>query len=50
METIVFDIGETLVRDDRYWASWANWLGVPPHTLSALVGARSSRAGTARTR
>ncbi|WNI26982.1 HAD family hydrolase [Streptomyces sp. ITFR-16] len=39
METIVFDIGETLIRDDRYWASWANWLGVPPHTLSALVGA-----------
>lgn len=39
METIVFDIGETLVRDDRYWASWADWLGVPPHTLSALVGA-----------
>ncbi|MFD0022151.1 HAD family hydrolase [Streptomyces sp. NPDC058382] len=39
METIVFDIGETLVRDDRYWASWANWLGVPPHTMSALVGA-----------
>ncbi|MFJ2911712.1 HAD family hydrolase [Streptomyces sp. NPDC087228] len=39
METIVFGIGETLVRDDRYWASWANWLGVPPHTLGALVGA-----------
>ena len=39
METIVFDIGETLIRDDRYWASWANWLGVPPHTLSALAGA-----------
>ncbi|MFE2019411.1 HAD family hydrolase [Streptomyces sp. NPDC059499] len=39
METIVFDIGETLVRDDRHWASWANWLGVPPHTVSALVGA-----------
>ncbi|MFD7718073.1 HAD family hydrolase [Streptomyces sp. NPDC059814] len=39
METIVFDIGETLVRDDRYWASWAEWLGVPGHTLSALVGA-----------
>ncbi|MGW8882777.1 HAD family hydrolase [Streptomyces mirabilis] len=39
METIVFDIGETLVRDDRYWASWADWLGVPRHTLSALVGA-----------
>ncbi|MFD5200668.1 HAD family hydrolase [Streptomyces sp. NPDC058375] len=39
METIVLDIGETLVRDDRHWASWANWLGVPPHTLGALVGA-----------
>ncbi|MEU0130011.1 HAD family hydrolase [Streptomyces sp. NPDC006289] len=39
METIVFDIGETLVRDDRHWASWANWLGVPAHTVSALVGA-----------
>ncbi|MFE7627503.1 HAD family hydrolase [Streptomyces sp. NPDC057509] len=39
MKTIVFDIGETLVRDDRYWASWADWLRVPRHTLSALVGA-----------
>ncbi|MFE6666663.1 HAD family hydrolase [Streptomyces sp. NPDC057697] len=39
MKTIVFDIGETLVRDDRYWASWADWVGVPRHTLSALVGA-----------
>ncbi|MBT2509992.1 HAD family hydrolase [Streptomyces sp. ISL-98] len=39
IETIVFDIGETLVRDDRHWASWADWLGVPRHTMSALVGA-----------
>ncbi|MEU8971776.1 HAD family hydrolase [Streptomyces monashensis] len=39
METIVFDIGETLTRDDRYWGSWADWLDVPRHTLSALVGA-----------
>ncbi|MEU1668786.1 HAD family hydrolase [Streptomyces sparsogenes] len=36
---IVFDVGSTLVREDRYWASWADWLGVPRHTLSALVGA-----------
>ncbi|MFD5187233.1 HAD family hydrolase [Streptomyces sp. NPDC058357] len=43
MKTIVFDIGETLVRDDRYWASWADWLGVPRHTLSALVGAVTAR-------
>ena len=39
IETIVFDVGETLIRDDRYWASWADWLDVPRHTLSALVGA-----------
>ncbi|WP_280670274.1 MULTISPECIES: HAD family hydrolase [unclassified Kitasatospora] len=35
----VFDIGETLTSDTRYWADWAHWLGVPPHTMSALVGA-----------
>ncbi|MFG3439956.1 HAD family hydrolase [Nonomuraea sp. NPDC047897] len=35
----VFDVGETIVRDDRYWASWADWLNIPRHTLSALVGA-----------
>ncbi|MET8330851.1 HAD family hydrolase [Streptomyces sp. NPDC005181] len=39
IQTIVFDVGETLTRDDRYWASWADWLDVPRHTLSALVGA-----------
>ncbi|MCX5386424.1 HAD family hydrolase [Streptomyces sp. NBC_00083] len=39
IETIVLDTGETLVRDDRYWASWADWIGVPRHTLSVLVGA-----------
>ncbi|GGL14502.1 hypothetical protein Sme01_18250 [Sphaerisporangium melleum] len=35
----MFDIGETLVRDDRHWGSWADWLGIPRHTLSAMVGA-----------
>ncbi|MFJ4908427.1 HAD family hydrolase [Streptomyces sp. NPDC093249] len=39
IRTAVFDIGETLIRDDRYWASWAEWLDVSRHTLSALVGA-----------
>lgn len=39
MTTFVFDVGETIVCDDRYWASWADWLGIPRHTLSALVGA-----------
>ncbi|MGO4418463.1 HAD family hydrolase [Streptomyces sp. MCAF7] len=40
---IVFDVGSTLVREDRYWAAWADWLGVPRHTLSALVGAVVAR-------
>ncbi|WP_329308293.1 HAD family hydrolase [Streptomyces microflavus] len=39
IETIVLDVGETLTRDDRYWATWADWLGIPRHTISALVGA-----------
>ncbi|MER5355705.1 HAD family hydrolase [Kitasatospora sp. NPDC002551] len=36
--SVVFDIGETLTSDTRYWADWARWLDVPQHTLSALVG------------
>lgn len=39
IETIVFDVGETITRDDRYWGAWADWLDIPRHTLSALVGA-----------
>ncbi len=35
----MFDVGETLVDDTREWRSWADWLGVPAHTMSALVGA-----------
>lgn len=39
IETIVLDVGETITRDDRYWHAWADWLDIPRHTLSALVGA-----------
>ncbi|MFE3505402.1 HAD family hydrolase [Kitasatospora sp. NPDC059160] len=39
LRSVVFDIGETLTSDTRYWADWAGWLGVPAHTMSALVGA-----------
>ncbi|MFB7617841.1 HAD family hydrolase [Kitasatospora sp. NPDC056181] len=39
LRSVVFDIGETLTSDTRYWGDWARWLGVPTHTLSALVGA-----------
>lgn len=39
IRSVVLDIGETLTRDDRFWGGWADWLDVPQHTLSALVGA-----------
>lgn len=37
--TVALDVGETLISDDQSWAGWADWLGVRPHTISALVGA-----------
>ncbi|MFB7633683.1 HAD family hydrolase [Streptomyces sp. NPDC056149] len=39
IRAVAFDVGETLIRDDRGWGAWADWLGVGRHTLSALVGA-----------
>jgi HAD superfamily hydrolase (TIGR01549 family) len=39
ISAVVFDVGETLASDRRFWADWADWLEVPHHTLSALVGA-----------
>ncbi|MBM4796353.1 HAD family hydrolase [Streptomyces sioyaensis] len=39
IRAVAFDVGETLISDDRGWGSWADWLGVNRHTLSALVGA-----------
>ncbi len=35
----MLDVGETIARDDRYWGAWADWFGVPRHTVSALGGA-----------
>ncbi|MEU6058035.1 HAD family hydrolase [Streptomyces sp. NPDC047097] len=39
IRAVALDVGETLVRDDRHWGDWADWLSVPRHTLSALIGA-----------
>ncbi|WP_034092480.1 HAD family hydrolase [Streptacidiphilus albus] len=39
ISAVVFDVGETLTYDRRFWGGWADWLDVPHHTLSALVGA-----------
>ena len=37
VQTVVFDVGETLIDETRMWAGWARWLGVSlPTFLSAL--------------
>jgi len=39
IRSVVFDVGETLVDDTREWARWADWINVPRHTFSAVLGA-----------
>jgi HAD superfamily hydrolase (TIGR01549 family) len=36
--SVVFDIGETILDDTREFAAWADWIGAPRHTFSALLG------------
>ncbi|WP_211244539.1 HAD family hydrolase [Actinospica robiniae] len=38
VRAVIFDVGETLLDDSTFWGSWADWLGVPRHTLAVLVG------------
>jgi FMN phosphatase YigB (HAD superfamily) len=39
IKSVVFDVGETLLDDTREFAAWADWIGVPRHTFSAVLGA-----------
>jgi HAD superfamily hydrolase (TIGR01549 family) len=39
IKSVVFDVGETLLDDTAEFARWAEWIGVPPHTFSAVLGA-----------
>ena len=39
IRAVVFDIGETLLDDSRGSGAWADWLKVPRHTFSAVLGA-----------
>lgn len=39
IKSVVFDVGETLLDDTREFAAWADWIGVPRHTFSAVFGA-----------
>ena len=36
---VVFDVGETLLDDTPEWGRWADWIGIPRHTFSAVLGA-----------
>src|SRR5262249_56520419 len=37
IRSVVFDVGETLLDDTREFGAWADWIGVPRHTFSALL-------------
>jgi HAD superfamily hydrolase (TIGR01549 family) len=39
IDAVVFDVGETMVDETREYGTWADWLGVPRHTFSAMFGA-----------
>ncbi|MEV7420224.1 HAD family hydrolase [Streptomyces sp. NPDC089919] len=39
IRAVVFDVGECLVDETREYGTWADWLGVPRHTLTAVFGA-----------
>lgn len=43
MNTVLFDVGETLVDETRQWAGWARWLGVPEFTLYGVLGGLAAR-------
>jgi HAD superfamily hydrolase (TIGR01662 family) len=39
IKAVVFDVGEVLVDESREYGTWADWLGVPRHSFSAVFGA-----------
>ena len=43
VRAVVFDVGETLLDESTEYGTWADWLGVPRHTFSAMFGAVIAR-------
>lgn len=39
IDAVFFDVGEVLVDETREYGTWADWLGIPRHTFSAVFGA-----------
>ncbi|MGH3646791.1 MAG: HAD family hydrolase [Micromonosporaceae bacterium] len=48
LHAVFFDVGETIVDETREYGTWADWLGVPRHTFSAVFGAVIARGGDYR--
>jgi len=48
LAAIVFDVGETIVDETRFYAILADHLGVPRLTFFAIAGAMIARGGTHR--
>lgn len=48
LRAVFFDVGETLVDESREYGTWADWLGIPRHTFSAVFGAVIARGGDYR--
>jgi phosphoglycolate phosphatase-like HAD superfamily hydrolase len=49
VRAVVFDVGEVLVDESHEYGAWADWLGVPRHTFSAVFGAVLARGEDYRT-
>ncbi|GAA0463939.1 2-haloalkanoic acid dehalogenase [Paractinoplanes deccanensis] len=43
IKAVFFDVGGTVLDESREFASWADWLGVPRHTFSAVFGSVIAR-------
>jgi HAD superfamily hydrolase (TIGR01549 family) len=45
IQAVFLDVGETIVDESGVYGDWADWLGVPRHTFSAVMGAVIARGG-----
>src|SRR6476469_799921 len=39
IKAVWFDVGAVLIDESREYGTWADWLGIPRHTFSAVFGA-----------
>lgn len=48
IRAVWFDVGEVLIDESREYGAWADWLGIPRHTFSAVFGAVIARGADHR--